>query len=842
MQNHWRSADKRFKTVFEANPFGLSCSVCDRLWFERDLKKVKHRNISFLHTKFPDENVTEFRLCSTCSKSIDAKKIPTLSRSNGFRYPPKPSGLPLLEPISIRLISPRLPFMQIRRLRYEVYGIVGQVINVPVNVNNMVQQLPRRIDDDFAFNVNIKKKLIHKSNYLSGFVRKSVIKAWLRYLVNQPLYKHYDIKIDWSVFYKDMDDYIGLEFQIESVDPDFAPESEILLARQHTLLWNEEQCLDIAPGQNSSPINIIYDVHGEELSFPQIYYGVPRQFDLNVRVTPYMMATSEIRRTDRRGATPDHVLYMAMKMLRIRVVEVDTELHSILDDSQKRPICNVAPACTKGRETRSVGQCCGNRSTTIHSNRSRAWCKVNVPATVHLFHRNHDVHAYNNNVFIPEFENFADDKMIGYNTLTEVATARRNLHKMSVVESGGLPYSLKLAVGYPYMITMNLDVEDGLVNGAIGTLKYIEYLTEDEQVTVHGTTEVDVEPQPSTSTRIRKRVRLWLEFPNPSMGQLCRVKAKPHVMCKRDVLDLKWTPIVTRAANIPLGGNIKCRRNQFPVVSASAITIHKSQGGTFDEVVFNYDKSQQIQLVYVALSRVTSIDGLYLTNDKDDFKFYHRRGSTAPTVKDIRDEYDRMANHRLPTLSMQARAFCKRDVLAERNEDQGGYLHRRRQLILIVSAFNAQSLVAHAGDIESDNILMNSDYMVISETWMNCANTVMINGFELRANNNTALEHRTHCPSTSSELPVRVSAAGGSAIYRNLQSSTNCSEIIVNANKSWGNSVLRKHNVGDICLVDVKVEDLTLFILGAVYIHPKASAEAVKLCLYQSLLPYSAKT
>ncbi|GFX24825.1 uncharacterized protein TNCV_4489161 [Trichonephila clavipes] len=123
---------------------------------------------------------------------------------------------------------------------------------------------------------------------------------------------------------------------------------------------------------------------------------------------------------------------------------------------------------------------------------------------------------------------------------------------------------------------------------------------------------------------------------------------------------------------------------------------------------------------------------------------------------------------------------------------------------------------------------------------MNCANTVMINGFELRASNSTALEHRTHCPSTSSELPMRVSAAGGSAIYRNLQSSTNCSEIIVNANKSCGNSVLRKHNVGDICLVDVKVEDLTLFILGAVYIHPKASAEAVKLCLYKSLLPYSA--
>ncbi|GFX78084.1 uncharacterized protein TNCV_972381 [Trichonephila clavipes] len=47
MQNHWRSADKRFKTVFEANPFGLSCSVCDRLWFERDLKKMKHTSQHF---------------------------------------------------------------------------------------------------------------------------------------------------------------------------------------------------------------------------------------------------------------------------------------------------------------------------------------------------------------------------------------------------------------------------------------------------------------------------------------------------------------------------------------------------------------------------------------------------------------------------------------------------------------------------------------------------------------------------------------------------------------------------------------------------------------------------
>jgi hypothetical protein len=34
-----------------------------------------------------------------------------------------------------------------------------------------------------------------------------------------------------------------------------------------------------------------------------------------------MMATSEIRRRDRRGVTPDHVLYMAMKIMRLRVTQ-----------------------------------------------------------------------------------------------------------------------------------------------------------------------------------------------------------------------------------------------------------------------------------------------------------------------------------------------------------------------------------------------------------------------------------------------------------------------------------------------------------------------------------------
>ncbi|GFV12187.1 hypothetical protein TNCV_1536841 [Trichonephila clavipes] len=47
-------------------------------------------------------------------------------------------------------------------------------INVPVDVDTMVQQLLRQLDDDQAFNVNIKKNIIHKSTYLSSVVIKSM--------------------------------------------------------------------------------------------------------------------------------------------------------------------------------------------------------------------------------------------------------------------------------------------------------------------------------------------------------------------------------------------------------------------------------------------------------------------------------------------------------------------------------------------------------------------------------------------------------------------------------------------------------------------------------------------
>lgn len=327
----WSSSIKRFKTTFLDNEFGHACSVCDRLWFKNDLKIITAAQLQVISDWFVKEN-RQLReedythICNTCRFSLNKHKLPTLAKVNGFSYPEIPPGLPPLDPISERLISPRLPFMQVRRLRHDFsYGIIGQVINVPVNVEDMVKCLPRHLDEDDVINVNIKRNLAHKTNYISGYMSKRTIKEWLDVLQNSSLYRLYDIKVDLSrlqtVVPPEEDLQDDSAHRIETIAAECTPESEILASRQHTLLWNEEDCLDIAPGHRAMPLNIIYDRHAEELSFPAIYYGQPRRFHMGVSVTPYMMATSELRRSDRRGATPQKVLYVAMKILRLRMVD-----------------------------------------------------------------------------------------------------------------------------------------------------------------------------------------------------------------------------------------------------------------------------------------------------------------------------------------------------------------------------------------------------------------------------------------------------------------------------------------------------------------------------------------
>lgn len=121
--------------------------MCDRLWFTNDLKPITEVAGRMLLEAGHFASVVDFKVCQTCRSSLQRGAVPTLSSSNGFVYPRYPRDLPPLDPISERLISPRLPFMQIRRLR-QAQGLdyVYYIVLVPIfkNIIRIFRQLHDR--------------------------------------------------------------------------------------------------------------------------------------------------------------------------------------------------------------------------------------------------------------------------------------------------------------------------------------------------------------------------------------------------------------------------------------------------------------------------------------------------------------------------------------------------------------------------------------------------------------------------------------------------------------------------------------------------------------------------
>ena len=92
-------------------------------------------------------------------------KLPQCSKANGMGFPDKPSVLDLT-PLEERLISPRIPFMQIRELpRGGQPSMHGNSVNVPSDVNSTVPTLPRLTSESQTIPIKLKRKLSYKHRY-----------------------------------------------------------------------------------------------------------------------------------------------------------------------------------------------------------------------------------------------------------------------------------------------------------------------------------------------------------------------------------------------------------------------------------------------------------------------------------------------------------------------------------------------------------------------------------------------------------------------------------------------------------------------------------------------------
>jgi hypothetical protein len=199
-----------------------------------------------------------------------------------------------------------------------------------------------------------------------------------------------------------------------------------------------------------------------------------------------------------------------------------------------------------------------------------------------------------------------------------------------------------------------------------------------------------------------------------------------------------------------------------------------------------------------------------MINLKDDFAFYHKSGSTAVGVREVRDEYLRLGIHELQKLEKRAARF----FLYRRDHDDN-----ERSIFAI--SHNVQSLHAQKEDVETDDVLTRADYLVLNETRMDSDDVVSLQNYEL-------VQHKKREPGRT---------AGGVAIYRHVDCLTNAVAIphLPNIEK-----VVRvETGVGDICLVSVSRGDRLMCHLGSAYVDPNVPFSKVKFLFLFALAQYA---
>eukprot|EP00092_Neocalanus_flemingeri_P022722 GFUD01024642.1.p1 GENE.GFUD01024642.1~~GFUD01024642.1.p1 ORF type:complete len:2733 (+),score=580.47 GFUD01024642.1:994-8199(+) len=186
---------------------------------------------------------------------------------------------------------------------------------------------------------------------------------------------------------------------------------------------------------------------------------------------------------------------------------------------------------------------------------------------------------------------------------TNLANAPPLSEKLALTATGQLQTTIVFKEGAPVMITSNHPKQkyknNGIVNGARG---YIDSI------------------QPSKKNPDVAEV-IWVRFTDDKIGQLLR-KDSMSLLKHHKPNDPLAVPITKQKKQFSVKGNVNWMREQFPVTLAYAITSHKSQGQTLEEVIIDFSaKSTRINngSFYTAVSRVKFGDNLFLKDFKTSY-------------------------------------------------------------------------------------------------------------------------------------------------------------------------------------------------------------------------------
>ena len=157
--------------------------------------------------------------------------------------------------------------------------------------------------------------------------------------------------------------------------------------------------------------------------------------------------------------------------------------------------------------------------------------------------------------------------------------------------------SLTVVEGMIVVQTANVDVEDGLTNGATGVVKHIDFRW------MEGTNRPSI---------------IWILFDDPRVDRATREKNRKFY---NSSIHPNWTPVFEKQRTF-IHSYKTFQRSQFPVTPASGKTVYKAESATVDRVVVDLSQGKDKNgkdrkyimphMHYVAFSRVKKLDDLYI--------------------------------------------------------------------------------------------------------------------------------------------------------------------------------------------------------------------------------------